>query len=258
MLCRSCGKESRNPQWCEWCRQPMNAAAPPTPNAPQYPPQNPPGQNAPSGKRVSLTGEVYDDVPATPPAPPPMYANRTGDFAPTLPAGVYTPQSFPSEYADDLPSWGERFERFLAMALPALAVCILVVRYAPASFLWVVLTACLVLTLMLSGAGVVPQLGEEGREAMIILLVSFLFGPLFALVVYGILCLLRQEGSGGIAAILATPVIVTKFLALTFVHSADVGVFLSVFTLFGFMAFLPVCAAFVGWLIGGMFRPIGE
>ena len=257
MLCRSCGKESRNPQWCEWCRQPMNAAAPP-PNAPQYPVPPQPGQTAPSGKRVSLTGEVYDDLPAVPPAPPPMYASRTGDYAPSLPSGAYTPQAFMNMDSDDLPTFGERFEKFLAMGLPVLAVCVLIVRYVPTSFLLVVLAACLILTLMLSGTGIVPQLGEEGRECVIILLVAFLLGPLLALGVYGILCLLRQEGSGGIAAMLAVPVVVGQLLGQTFRSSADTGMVIALYSLFGFMAFLPVCAAFVGWLVGGMFRPIGE
>ena len=261
MLCRSCGKESRNPQFCEWCRQPINANVSP-PNAPQYPPPMQPGQAtqpnaAPTNRRVSLTGEVYEDLPA--PTPPPTeYGSRAGNYSPAMPAGAYTPQAFSNIDYDDLPSWGERFEKFLAMGLPTLLGCVLIVRYAPASFLWVVLAASLLLTLMLSSTGVIASLGEEGREAAIIILVAFLLGPLIALAVYGILCLLRQEGSLGVAATLAVPIVVSFLLGFIFRNSADTGAFLAAISLFSIMAFLPVCAAFIGWLIGGMFRPIGE
>lgn len=286
MLCLSCGRDSRNPQYCEWCRKPMTANVSPPPNTPQqqyYPPQQPlmPGQMPPHApqypqypqqpmagqtppqpasqpvRRVSLTGEVYEEMSAPPPAAP-MHPQQPGNYAPPLPAGAYSPQSFLHDNTADLPSWGERFEKFLAMGLPALILCVLIVRYVPTSFNWTILLASLLVTMALSGAGVIPGLGEEGRECMLLIVVSFLLGPLIALAVYGILCLLRQEGSGGVAAILGIPVLVMQLLGQTFRNSADVGAMIVVFSLFGIFPFLAVCAAFVGWLVGSMFRPIGE
>ena len=153
--CRMCGKNSRTGDFCEWCRQPLQGGTAPLPPGMQPTTQMP----AQANRRVALTGEVIETevtqamspmgAMSPPPGMPPGinrmpvragYPPQPGGLppvglrtpqGPTLPAAAYSPRAMQEMAAAEGPSLGERWEKFLAIGLPIVALSLLLVHFVP-------------------------------------------------------------------------------------------------------------------------------
>lgn len=207
--CQMCGKQSRTHDFCEWCRNPMSA--PGSQPTMQMPPSNQPTMQIPQGaqptlqippqgqtmRRVSLTGEVVESVPsgysAQPGMPPNMMPphNQPPALHPSaLPAAAYSAVAMQARYDNDRPSLWARWEKALGIGMPILALSILLTYFVNDALLWMILLNLFVLPMILGACAAIPRYEEAITDCAIMLVVTFLFGPLLALIIYGIVCLI--------------------------------------------------------------------
>ena len=285
MLCKSCGLESKASDFCDWCKkpmnpntvsqgQPMNPTHPSPPkgqplNAPYAPPpfagqtmnpQNPqpltanamPPIQMPPQTRISLTGEVVEVEPsqsaAFPTQPMPTYA---------LPNAAITPLTTQGDWQPEI-NLGERWEKFLALFLPCLALSVLILHFNPGLFLWIALADLFLLGIMLGASTAIPSYDDAVADCTVVLVLTYLFGPLVAFVIYGIVGLIKQEANVACLALLLGNYLCRTILAFVVFSSAgsSVAAMIMPFTLFGLLSFFTVLITFFGWLMSSFFRPL--
>ncbi len=271
--CPMCGKQSRRADMCEWCFRPI-AQAGQRPSGPQptvpLPPGMQPTTQLPNGaqptmqmppppattRRVSLTGEVVEGPPPAPPMP--TQALPGGPYAGTpLPARAYSPEAM-AMVLDESPPTGERWEKALAACLSLIALSMLLVHFAPGAILGVAYADMFLLMFALGVTRAIPFFEEAMLDCGIMLGASVFFGPIAALVVYLIVCAVKQECNGAIVTLLIVSIIVPQILAIPLYSSADsLNPFL-LLGLFSWLSFLAVFAGFLGWLCASFFRPLNE
>jgi len=228
-------------------------------------------------RRVSLTGEVVETTqPIAPPtvmggqagpyagAPGQAYSQQAGLAGPgatqrqVLPPGAYSPAAIMEQIGTEGPSLGERWEKGLAIALPIVALSMLIVHLAPAALLGVVFGNLLILPMVLGATGAIPRYEDAIVDCSIMLVVAVLLGPAIALGVYILTAMVKQECNGAIVAILLINILLKGLFAIAFAPAVDT---LSIAVMYGFlnwMSFFGVCLSFLGWLLSSFFRGIGE
>ncbi len=267
-FCRACGLNSRTDDFCELCRRPLASAAETTL---QMPPQSQ------TVRRVSLTGEVvettlliptrmadqtqtmaaggpattYGSVPLAQYPAPPM------NLGAALPASTYSAE-FMAQAADEGPPIGERWEKGLAIALPVIAVSMLAIHFAPAAMLAIVFANLLILPAVLGAIRAIPRFEDAIADCTVVLVVAILLGPLVALIVYLLTCMVKQECNVAIVALLAINLLVKALFGIAFAPEADTASLIMMWGFLNWLGFFGVCLSFLGWLCGGFFRPIGE
>ncbi|HLK57981.1 MAG TPA: hypothetical protein VKU00_15545 [Chthonomonadaceae bacterium] len=297
MLCRSCGRDSRTITSCEWCHQPLSVVPPPQPTtqmpagnpptqampmgqqptlqipqgAPPYPvmpgsqptTQLPPGVqptmqgNAPTRRRVSLTGEVIED--AAPPPPPMAPTGVIPAGMGHIPATAYTAQAVQAQLqGSGTTPMGERWEKFLAIALPLIALSMLIVHIFPGSFLYVGFADMFFIPMALGAVGAVPSYDDAIADCSVVLIVSLLFGPALALVVYLIVCAFKQECNGALVALLLISLILPFLLLIPFLSTGLSWDKLGAWGLFNIFSFVRVFLGFAGWFLSSFFRQENE
>ncbi len=266
----------------------LNAPSLNTPSlhAPATPSLNAPALNAaptPTARiqRTTLTGEVID-VPtsgeAAPLAAPGMFAPPAGQNATTVmtPGGQYAgaryaamnnagasyntmaAQMLRDEAGMPSAPLGEKWELFLAIASPLLLLSAYMVHAMPHLVMWMGFADMFVLSLILGATGAVPSYDDSYFDVTVMLVVTFLFGPLIALVVYLITAAIKQECNGAVVGLLALQLIVFQGMTLAFASNTDAIKHIGMFALFGFTQFFGVCVGFLGWVLSSFFRPVGE
>lgn len=269
MQCFSCGRQSGRTDYCEWCKRPHGRPGQTPPGGPTGPSGVQPTQALPFGaqptvqmpppattRRVALTGEVVEGPPSAPPMAtqamsPHPYANAP------LPAGAYTAHA-PAFVFDEVSPTGERWEKALAFCFSLVAFSMLLIHFAPSAILWVAYADMFLLMLALGGARAIPYFEDAMLDCGIMLGVSVLLGPIAALVVYLIVCAIKQECNGAIVALLTVSIVLPQLLAIPLIHSADnINPFL-LLGLFSWLSFLAVFVGFLGWLCASFFRPLNE
>ena len=271
MQCFSCGRQSSRIDYCEWCKRPHGqpGQTPPGVQPTPLPPGAQPTVQIPYGaqptiqisppvttRRVALTGEIVEGPPPAPPMPTQtMPPHSYGSAA--LPPGAYSPQAIQLDL-DAIAPVGERWERALAFCFSLVAFSMLLLHFAPGGILWVAYADMFLLMLALGATRAIPFFEEAMLDCGIMLIVSFLFGPIIGLVVYLIVGAIKQECNGAVVALLIVSILLPQLLAIPLVHSADsVNPFL-LLGLFSMLSFLAVCVGFVGWLCASFFRPLNE
>ena len=205
-------------------------------------------------QRVSLTGEVMEVAVRPMPVLPPQLAGAGG---PSLPLAAINPAFINQTLTDEEPV-GVRIERFLAWSLPVLALSVLLIHFVPSAIMWVLFGDLFIMSLLLGASRAVPSYDDAIADCTGVLVITFLFGPIVALVGYSALCVARQEGNSALVAILAMSVVIPKVVGLAFASSADTIGLLALFGMFNFISFLGFFVGFLGWLISSVFRPINE
>lgn len=104
----------------------------------------------------------------------------------------------------------------------------------------------------------IPAYEDSFADCTIVLVLSFLFGPLLAMIVYLVVGLLKQEINSAIISLLALTVGIPYALLPAFMSSATQMSHFVLFGLFNFMGFIATIVAFGGWIMSSFFRPIGE
>lgn len=167
MPCSGCGHNSRTDDVCERCGTRFSSAAQ---AELQMRPQ------VKTLRRVSLTGEVVESTQAMPPptvmatqqgtyssAPGQQYPSNSGHggsmCAPNqgMPPSAYSPSASVEQIGTDGPSLGERWEKALAIALPIVAVSMLIVHFAPAALIGIVFGNLLILPMVLRATGAISR-----------------------------------------------------------------------------------------------------
>jgi hypothetical protein len=273
MQCRTCGMESRTTDVCEWCRKPMGMAGPTQPTVAMPPLQTPsggmpPGQPTmpmPPGlqptigmnpgvtRRVSLTGEVVEGPPPAPVMAPPPGVAHPGFIPPT----AYTPQGVQEMLGAPQTALGERWEKFLALGLPLIALSLLLVHAFPSAFLWVAFANAFLLPLLMGAAGAIPSYDDAIADCGIVLIICFFFGPLIGLGAYLLVCLFKQECNGAMVALVVINMLIPQVLAFGVLNSDTIMPFILV-GLFKMTSFFAICISFAGWLMSSFFRPLDE
>ena len=284
MLCRACGMQNNDPssKVCQWCKKPLSAS-PPEVTIP-FPPPGMAGATTPPQtiQRTSLTGEVVEVPlpyqpgspmsPAAPGLPPTIDPNRTVPIpGPSRPGASYAsmhaagasynamaPQMLRDQERYQEVSLLEKWELFLAIACPALLLSCWLVHSNPASILWVSFVDLFGLSLALGGSGAVPSYSDAYFDVAIMLVVTFLFGPIIALAVYLIVALIKQECNTAVVGLLALQIVLFQGLSLAFVSSGGAMKQIGSLMMFGLMNGFAVFVAFLGWLLSSFFRPVGE
>ncbi len=232
-------------------------------------------------QRTTLTGEVID-VPtsgeAAPLNAPGMFAPPPGQNATTVmtPNGQYAgapyaamnsagasyhvmaPQMLRDEAGMPSASLSEKWELFLAIASPLLLLSAYVVHLMPHLVMWMGFADMFVLSLILGATGAVPSYDESYFDVTVMLVVTFLLGPIIALVVYLITAAIKQECNGAVVGLLALQLIVFQGMTLAFASNTDAIKHIGMFALFGFAQFFGVCVGFLGWVLSSFLRPVGE
>ncbi len=275
-------------------RMPLTAPPPQPLTAPQPPMQSPMGQppplppmplsnaNAsyPSGatggiptlpapaptQRMSLTGEVYDAPPPPMPAPggampggmPLLPSSAPGSGMPlNLPPGAIAP-SMAEGWADDTPL-GERWEKFLALALPALLIAVCMVHYLRGTL--PVITPFIVFAfigLALGASRAIPTYDDAFSDCLAVLAACYFCGPVVGLVVIVVLGLGTQNPNPALIALLATHLVARAAFMAVWPFSTT---WLSIkphLIVGPTLDFFAVCMAFGGWILSSFFRPVGD
>lgn len=288
MRCRSCGMESRTPDVCEWCKKPINPTAsgappavamspgsqptmtmPPAPPPPGAPVAQPtvamPPQSSPSGaqpttqmmpvttrRRVSLTGEVVEDVaPVAPVAP----MGAPNPMAGVIPPTAYDPRAVNAAMTIYQPTTGERWEKALAICLPLLALSMLLTHLVPGALLGLLYLDVFLLPLALGAMGAVPSFDDAFADCSVILILSVFLTPPIVLVAYLIVCAIKQECNGALVALLTICIVVPQLMLPAIPHNVDNTYAFLLFGLFNWFSFFAVFLGFLGWLASSFFRP---
>ena len=238
-----------------------------------------PPQNPNVRRRVSLTGEVIEEeIDATqamrpqpglghtqPMNPYPggmptqaMPSMRSPQQGGALPAGAYSAAGMQHHFHESESTPGERWEKCLAFCLPIVALSILLIHFLPGAFYWIAALDLFAIPVIMSATRAIPPYEEAIMDCTIMLVVTFLVGPLIGLVVYAIVCAIKQEANSAIFAILILNLAVKYLFAFAFSTTLDMGSLLTFAVLLSFMSFGGVLLSFVGWLVGGFFRPVSD
>ncbi|MCS7300765.1 MAG: hypothetical protein NZ556_04340 [Fimbriimonadales bacterium] len=284
--CRWCGQQSSHPQVCELCWRDLATGAivrtlPPNPNAPTTPAPSapmhaqptqavPPAPSAPVG---SLPAQAFPPAPSAPISSQPTQAIPT----PGQPQPLYDYSRPATQPVAQQPADGIRFisevvegytftaklERFFGVALPLAALNVLVLGWKPEWSAWSNLLFFFLVGVWLPVSQLVDKLNdvELFRDMGIVLFLNFLCcNPLFAFVFYGLGLLLvwavtRADVNWSLLGVMAIYVLLRILfgLVLILVDYEDLASWLNVGI--AFFGSLPLLAMFLGWFIGGMFRP---
>jgi hypothetical protein len=278
MQCFGCGRQSTRTDYCEWCKRPHGPAGPP-PSGDGRPPGMQPTQPVPPGaqptmqmpygaqptmpmpgptRRVALTGEVVEGPPPPPPSAHPMPTQAMpphGYGNAGLPARAYSPAAIDLQF-DTLPPAGERWEKALAFCLSLLALSMLLIHFAPNAIMGVAYADMFLLMLALGATRAIPFFEEAMVDCGIMLVVTFLFGPVVGLIVYLLVGAIKQECNGAIVTLLVVSIVLPQLLAIPLRSSAEsLNPFLLI-GLFSMLSFLAVFVGFLGWLCASFFRPL--
>jgi hypothetical protein len=175
-----------------------------------------------------------------------------------LPAGAYSPAAIRDQLGDQGLSLGERWEKGLAIAMPIVAISMLIIHFAPGALLGMVFGNLLILPMVLGATGAIPRYEDAIVDCSVMLVVAVLLGPAVALGVYLLTAMVKQECNGAIVAILLINIFLKGLFAVAFAPVVDT---VSLAVMFGFlnmMSFFGVCVSFLGWLLSSFFRGIGE
>jgi hypothetical protein len=265
--------------------QSLNAPVPPVApgTAPVYqqPLTNSP-QPAPTARiqRTTLSGEVIE-VPSVMEAAqqtgPGMFAGQNPNATTVMtPGGTYAgapyaamnaagasygamaPQMLRDQAGMPQASAGEKWELFLAIAAPILLLSAWLVHIKPQAISWIGFVDLFVLALTMGATGAVPSYDDSYFDVTIMLVVTFLFGPIIALVVYLITAAIKQECNGAVVGLLALQILVFQGMAMAFASNTEAMKHVGAFMLFGIMQFFAVFVGFIGWLLSSLLRPVGE
>lgn len=259
MLCQNCRCDSRTTDVCEWCAKPMDktiAMPPGSQPTLQMPPQ--------TQKRVALTGEVIETTQAMPPMPPPgayppvqpapPYRGRPVPASAGMPASAYSPQAIQEQFREMDISPGEKWEKFLAIALPLLALSMLLVHFAPGALWPAAFFDLFFIGLAMGVTGAVPAFEDAFVDCAVMLMVAMFFGPLIALGACLVVGLVKQEVNPAMVGLLVLNLLVKFLLGFAFATSADTVSMLAMWGLFNWFSFVGVCVSFFGWLCCSFFR----
>lgn len=219
--------------------------------------------------RTTLTGEVIVDAPPAltgapvgvgPQTGPPISGSAPASAVmPGLPLNAYSPKAIEEVMrAANAVSPGERWEQFLAIGMPLLALSLLTVHLAPASFVWITLADVFLLGLAMGATGAIPSYDDAFADCTTMLIVCLLLGPVIAGVVYLVVCLVKQEFNTAILALLAMNVVVRLLLAVAFASSVDTVQMFLVVGFFNVVGFVAALLSFGGWILSSFLRPVGE
>lgn len=254
----------------------------PIPNSP-YPIPNTTGAST-RIQRTTLTGEIIEvetTAPQTaPPGSPGMFGANGLPNAPYQPsttshqspivspytamnvAGVPYSALAPSMLREQggmshVPT-AEKWELFLAIAAPILLLSAWIVHVAPHLIMWVGFIDLFVLSLAMGGTGAVPSYDDSYLDVGVMLVVTFMFGPILALAAYLILSMARQECNTAIVGLLILQIVVFQGMTLAFASNTQAYKNAGFFMMFGIMQFVSIFVAFLGWLLSSFLRPVGE
>ena len=236
-------------------------------------------------QRTTLTGEIIEVETA---APPPTAPAAPGMFGPNgLPNAQHRPPTANHQppivspyaamnvagvpYSTLAPHMlreqnggmshvtsSEKWELFLAIASPILLLSAWIVHVAPHLILWVGFLDLFVLSLAMGATGAVPSYDDSYLDVGVMLVVTFMFGPILALAAYLLLSLIRQECNTAIAGLLVLQIVVFQGMTLAFASNTQAYKSMGFFMVFGITQFFSIFVAFLGWLLSSFFRPVGE
>lgn len=272
MICRYCGMDSGNPQVCEWCNRILAG-----PNAGQVAQHGAPAAQQ-SVRRVALTGEeVVTPVQPAPPEPtislPPVAARGTGTHpAPTAPqpprptintyglsAAAISTTMVQQQVDRHRVSEGEKWDRFMALAMPLTLASLLIIHYWPGLLTFVSLCDMFLISIFLGATGVIGSYDDEYMDVGTALIVTFLLGPLVALVAYVIVGLIRQDMHKSIIMVLVGHMTVRTVVWIAFMTSGGSQFSLMpALMVFSVAGILGPTLSFAGWIMSSFFRPLTE
>ena len=235
-------------------------------------------------QRTTLTGEIIEVETTTPhpapsgspgmfganglphaqqPTPNTQHPPTVSPYAAMNVAGVPYSAMAPSMLREQgsgmshIPT-AEKWELFLAIAAPILLISAWLVHIAPHLIMWVGFVDLFVLSLAMGATGAVPSYDDSYVDVGVMLVVTFLFGPILALGAYLLLSLIRQECNTAIAGLLILQIVVFQGMALAFASNTQAYKNVGFFMVFGIMQFVSIFVAFLGWLLSSFLRPVGE
>jgi len=229
-----------------------------------------------AARRVALTGEVVDDPGAAEPTligSVPPTSSLSGTTVMGTPPPVLTPYGLPvaamtpqilrdqDRLLKPVRSWGESFELFLALAMPILLASLYLVHAAPSALMWVSIGDTVLLSLLMGATGAIPAFDDAYTDVAIILIVTFLLGPLVALIVHLVVGAMKQEWNGAVVGLLGLNLLISYGLRIAVFTSGTLtiqsflmlGVVNSL--IFAILNLVNVFFAFGAWMISGFFRP---
>jgi hypothetical protein len=154
---------------------------------------------------------------------------------------------------------GEKWDRFMALAMPLTLASLLVIHFWPGLLTFVSLCDMFLISIFLGATGAIGSYDDEYMDVGSALILTMLLGPLIALVGYGIVGLVRQDPHWSIISVLFGHMTVRAVVWIAFITSGgsqfSLMPALMVFSLSGIMG--PMLS-FAGWILSSFFRPLTE
>jgi hypothetical protein len=147
-----------------------------------------------------------------------MYDSMSGKVtsAPPIPGSTGPPIIFHwDEPQEDI---GPLLLKFLGSFAGVLVVCGLIAGLAPEAYYVPLIIATFMGGMLLPVFRLIPWQDEDSDDAVILLMLLLIFGPAIGLVIYGAICLLRQEANVSVIACLAVAFVTRVVMELSAQH----------------------------------------
>src|SRR5262249_30070075 len=139
-----------------------------------------------------------------------------------LPVAAYSAEAMNAQMRpSSVTPMGERWEKFLAIALPLLAASMLLVHFFPGSLIFVGLADMFFIPLALGAVGAVPSYDDAIADCSVVLLVSLFINPALAFVAYLIVCAFKQEVNSAMVALMLISMMVPFILLIPLISSSE-------------------------------------
>ncbi|GEM_PF-6333314 len=236
MFCKWCGMESKDNTKCEWCGRAFSASSGPQPTV-----------------QMPVGGPLDPRAAGTTPVPT-SAAAISRDRLTFKPATVEIPE---------LPPFGLRFERYMAVMSLLFAGGLLAARYHPSLWLVPLLVLSFFSGLFLAVYRVIGYYDDEMLDVTLVLIFSAFVGPVYATGILLILCLIRREANWSMLGLMAS-FFVIRFSIGAVAHGMDDTLnYLGGFNVYlGMMQWclqlVPLSALFGGWMMASFSRPLNE
>jgi hypothetical protein len=211
-------------------------------------------------KSKYYSGQVIDPVSGT------HYDSETGK-ATTATSAETTPNVAKTE--DIVLNWDKPevtmsavLGKFLGVFAIVLAVAVGIASLAPTATVVALIVANFVGGLLLPVFGIVPWQDEDSDDAILMFLLSLMFGPVVSLIIYGGLTAIRQDGNAAVVGVLAVGALshlvirgltgqIGSFMALMPFPTAGYSVSIMLLNWTGLFAM-------IGWFVANVFHKFDE
>lgn len=233
MYCRWCGMDSRDEKICEWCRKSLT-----------------PEDRAAPSETVSMAPRQEPVRQETPPAQEPV------------PVG-YNPRQGSSrddEPEDEEKPFETRLRNYLFVMIPIVLIGGTITYFQPVAVIVTVIITCAFSGFFLGFFNLIGYYDDLMPEMTAVLISVTILGPLYAMIAYIVVNLVRQNTDRSLVWLLGSFAVINliNYIALSNVKTALLGILIPTLDCCSglLLNLAPVSFMFGGWMLSNFFRPV--